>query len=313
MGYGDREQRSEPYGDVSTVCSTVIPELEVDNIGVELLTAMKGARAEMKNVGKSGYNDHDRYDYSKLNDYIDASNEALDKHGLLLTRVRTFPTWFQSPSGSRPCGVRLAMHARLYHVETGQFMVAEGWGEAFDKGDKTLYKAITGARKVLDQVLFRLYSGDDPEIDSVPDGDSGRAPRQRNGQQRQQRQRPAGDQKPKGGPPSGDPKPVDPEVASQKAFVSCKSLEELGRTMGRLEKSTLLQTDLPKFVQMHKFAASHIEARCQKKEFDRDSPEVGALFDRLLALADRISEAEDAAKQQGEPTSSAPATQQGIF
>lgn len=310
-------ERSEPYGDVSPVCSTAIPALEDDNIGVELLQALKGARAAMKSVAKSGRNDHDNYDYSKLNDYIDASNEALDKHGLLLTRVRTFPTWFQSPSGSRPCGVRLAMHARLYHAETGQFMVAEGWGEAFDKGDKTLYKAITGARKVLDQCLFRLYSGDDPETDSVPEGDT--APRQQRGngqrQGRQQRQRGDGEQKPpKGGPPSGEAKPVDPVVVSQKAFVSCKSIEEFGHTISRLEKSTLLQTDLTKFTQMHKFAASHLEARCQKKEFDRDSPEVGALFDRLHFLGDRMSEVEAAAKSQGEPVANgSPATQQGIF
>ena len=133
--------------------------------GPELLKAMRLARNQMKEVGKSGHNDSDNYDYSTLGDYITPAEKAMGEHGLLLVVAKITPAYSQSHSGRMPACCRVMVTGNLFHVESGQYMPVEGQGEAFDRNDKALYKSITGARKYLIASLFNLYTGDDPEFD----------------------------------------------------------------------------------------------------------------------------------------------------
>jgi hypothetical protein len=139
-----------------------------------LLPAMRAARGEMGEVGKSGRNDFDRYDYSTLRDYINGCEVGLAKHGLLLVVHTQEPQWFETGSEKMKQGVRVKIDGHLYHT-SGESMPCSAWGEAWDKGDKSLYKAVTGARKYLIASLFNIYTGDDPELDS-PDASDGKKP-----------------------------------------------------------------------------------------------------------------------------------------
>lgn len=150
---------------------------------VELYKALRAARTDMIDVGKSGRNEFDRYDYSSLHDYIKATDDALAKHGLIMIVSKVTPEWSTSFSPKMPARVVVHIDASIVHCDSGQSIELEGWGEAFDKGDKALYKAITGARKYVIACGFNIYTGDDPETESVPE------PEARNPYREQQRQR----------------------------------------------------------------------------------------------------------------------------
>ena len=55
---------------------------------------------------------------------------------------------------------------RLSHAESGEWIEIDIIGEGYDRGDKAVYKAITGARKYGLACLFDLVTTDDPETDS---------------------------------------------------------------------------------------------------------------------------------------------------
>lgn len=243
------------------------------------------------------------YQYCTLDAIFDAVRPPLAKHGLAIRHVITRETFTTVEA--------VLTHSSGSELRSGPLIVPD-----FEGDMQALGSGLTYVRRYTVNALLGICPEEDDDAQQTPPRGDENPFRQGDGDRRGKGRR-RGDSEhkpPKGGPPSGESKPVDPVFVSQKAFVACKSVDDFGRTIGRLENSTLLQSDLPKFTQMHKFAASHLEARCQKKEFDRDSPEVGALFDRLLALVDRMSEVEDAAKSQGEPVATGtPATQQGIF
>lgn len=139
-----------------------------------LLAAKIKARQAMKTVAKTGFNSFDKYDYSTLADYLTAIEGPLADNGLDIVQEVTEVEHFVSSSKTMPNGYRVKVETTLTHASTGDSIHHGTPGEAFDKGDKALWKAITGARKFALQLLFNLYGEDDPEQDSAPDAE--RAP-----------------------------------------------------------------------------------------------------------------------------------------
>lgn len=153
-----------------------------------LMGAILEARKLMGPVAKSGYNDFDNYNYSTLKDYLDVVTEPCLQHGILIFASEGQKKAFTTNSQKMPNGWQVEVIITLHHVPTGIERTWVETGEAYDKGDKGLYKAKTGGRKFGLQDIFNLYGEDDPERDSVPDDDRGRRRQPENQGSRQQRQ-----------------------------------------------------------------------------------------------------------------------------
>jgi hypothetical protein len=61
---------------------------------------------------------------------------------------------------------------RILH-ESGEWVEASAWGEGQDRGDKAVYKAITGARKYGVASALGLATTDDPEDDGGEENGAG--------------------------------------------------------------------------------------------------------------------------------------------
>lgn len=113
---------------------------------------------------KGGYNQFDKYKYFSEAQYKELFTELFSKHGLELT-VSEAAREEVAASEKMPFGRVVTLEFRLTDVETGFFETALASGEGFDKGDKGIYKAYTGALKYYLANNFMVATGDDPERD----------------------------------------------------------------------------------------------------------------------------------------------------
>ena len=147
----------------------------------KISAALVAARAAMKPVGKSGENTFDRYRYAQLLDYVQSMEDGLAAQSLAIvtetSAVESMPER-KTKSGGSEYPVRVHLVGRLIH-SSGQWIEVDGWGEGQDRGDKGLYKAITGARKYLLACLLGLATTDDPEATEGGGDDRPAPPAQR--------------------------------------------------------------------------------------------------------------------------------------
>lgn len=140
----------------------------------QVCKALCAARGKFKGVGKSGTNTFDRYAYAKLEDYMRASDDALNANGL--TVITSNPDVIALDDRATSKGgvehpVRVKLAVRLVHA-SGEWIEIDVWGEGQDRSDKAVYKAITGARKYGVACLLGLATTDDPE---AAEGDDDKA------------------------------------------------------------------------------------------------------------------------------------------
>ena len=132
--------------------------------------ALAQAQASFKDVAKSKENTYDRYRYAQLEDYRDAIVAGLGTFGLSITtsvdeitRLEDRPT----KNGGTEHAVQVKLTQRIIH-ESGEWIETVVYGEGQDRGDKAIYKAITGARKYGLAAALNLATSDDPENDDQP-------------------------------------------------------------------------------------------------------------------------------------------------
>lgn len=133
----------------------------------KIAPALVMAQAEMKAAQKSGDNKFDKYRYSKLEDFFDAAKPILSKHGLALVIGNpAVSTLSDRPTknGGLEHACQVQVTATLIH-ESGEWIEAQGHGEGQDRADKSIYKAITGAKKYALAGLLAIPTTDDPEAD----------------------------------------------------------------------------------------------------------------------------------------------------
>lgn len=133
----------------------------------KIAPALVKAQAEMKAAQKSGDNKFDKYRYSKLEDFFDAAKPILSKHGLALVIGNpAVSTLSDRPTknGGLEHACQVQVTATLIH-ESGEWIEAQGHGEGQDRADKSIYKAITGAKKYALAGLLAIPTTDDPEAD----------------------------------------------------------------------------------------------------------------------------------------------------
>lgn len=133
--------------------------------------ALLKVQSESKAVTKNGKNNAQNYTYAKLEDYITSIKSILDNNKVFIMysiketkrlEPRAFKTSTQYP-------VEVLMTTRMIH-ESGEWIEVDTCGEGIDAGDKSVYKAITGARKYGLACLLNLSTTDDPEEDDLEEG-----------------------------------------------------------------------------------------------------------------------------------------------
>lgn len=140
--------------------------------------ALVAAQAEFRVVIEGGYNSYDKYKYARLEDYVEAIRPILSKHGLAVafTSVNLSPEpKHVTEKGKEEYNFVVTVEAMLIHA-SGQFMRFQGYGQGIDRSDKSIYKAMTGARKYVLANIFNLATGDDPENETANPEDRAKRP-----------------------------------------------------------------------------------------------------------------------------------------
>lgn len=119
-------------------------------------------------VARDRTNEFDRYKYFSEAGYKKLFTELFSNAGLELTTTIDEVERF-TVDGKQNNGRRVKVIFTLSDVETGFAETSTFYGEGFDKGDKGLYKAYTGALKYYLANTFMVATGDDPEVES-PEG-----------------------------------------------------------------------------------------------------------------------------------------------
>lgn len=138
-------------------------------VGEHIAKALVKAQAMVKDAAKSGDNKFDKYNYSKLEDFLAACDQALQTCELALTmetvEAHNMPDR-ETKNGGREHAVQVCVKGRLIH-SSGEELVVHGYGQGQDRADKAIYKAITGAKKYLVGGLLKIATTDDPEADET--------------------------------------------------------------------------------------------------------------------------------------------------
>ena len=126
---------------------------------VNITKALHAAQSEFVAVPKGGRNTHHGYNYARLEDILGAVSPVLAKHDLSLIsgtqEVRVL-------DGRKSNAILANLSVRLLHT-SGEWIEVDCCGEGQDQTDKSVYKAITGARKYGIACLLNLTTSDDPE------------------------------------------------------------------------------------------------------------------------------------------------------
>ena len=113
---------------------------------------------EIGTIEKNGRNDFHKYDYATEADFVHALRPLLNKHRLVIVpSVASIP---QLVNGI----TELTMKFTIVNIDNPSDkvdMLIPGQGQ--DKGDKGVYKALTGAKKYFIALAFMVATGDDPE------------------------------------------------------------------------------------------------------------------------------------------------------
>lgn len=129
---------------------------------------LAAAISDVDRIGKDGKNQHFKYTYTSAEQVYRVIRGPLLEHGLV---VIPEATGYEANGDLGTVRLRL----RIVDTETGESIECQWYGEGQDKGDKAVYKAVTGGMKTWLKHLFLLPADDDPEADPSTD----RAPAKR--------------------------------------------------------------------------------------------------------------------------------------
>lgn len=129
-------------------------------------------------VPKRGRNAFHGYQYATEADIADVVRQELaTRHVVIYGSVDAVETRVDTGDNGKPSNfVSVVMTFTIRDGETGDTMALRWAGAGQDRGEKGLYKAITGAEKYFLLKLFLIPTGDDPEDDSRDHKPNGHAP-----------------------------------------------------------------------------------------------------------------------------------------
>ena len=123
---------------------------------------LAAAISDVERIGKDGKNQHFKYTYTSAEQVYRVIRGPLLSHGLV---VIPEATGYETAGDLGTVRLRL----RIVDCETGEQIESQWYGEGQDKGDKAIYKAVTGGMKTWLKHLFLLPADDDPEADPSTD------------------------------------------------------------------------------------------------------------------------------------------------
>jgi hypothetical protein len=133
-----------------------------------LIQKLAAVMLSVERVPKRGKNTFHNYDYATEADIVAVVRKELaERHVMLMPAVGAQT---REPVGEK--GEQLIILEMVFTFvdgETGESRSYQWRGAGSDKGDKALYKAMTGAEKYFLLKTFLIPTGDDPEIDSKED------------------------------------------------------------------------------------------------------------------------------------------------
>ena len=123
--------------------------------------------ADLPAIGKNQRNQQQGFSFRGIDDVLDALNPLLAKHGVFFV-----PTVLERQESARQTRNGGTMWVVDLHVQytfygpSGDSIVASGWGEGTDSGDKATQKAMTGAMKYVLFQVFAIATNEQAESDS---------------------------------------------------------------------------------------------------------------------------------------------------
>lgn len=123
---------------------------------------LAAAISDVERIGKDGKNQHFKYTYTSAEQVYRVIRGPLLSHGLV---VIPEATGYETAGDLGTVRLRL----RIVDTDTGEQIESQWYGEGQDKGDKAIYKAVTGGMKTWLKHLFLLPADDDPEADPSTD------------------------------------------------------------------------------------------------------------------------------------------------
>lgn len=140
-------------------------ELELNAKLQQKKNALRKELAEIGVVKTDKVNKFDKYKYFSESGYKRLFTELFSKHKLELT-AQNIEFFEFSGTGNQPIGRDVKIEFILHDCETGYNETSVSVGSGIDKGDKAIYKALTGATKYYLANTFLVATGDDAEADS---------------------------------------------------------------------------------------------------------------------------------------------------
>ena len=135
-----------------------------------LAVKMAEVLGEVGNVPKNGRNDFHGYDYIQESDLVDHLRGKLAAAGIaIFPSIREHVvTQVQDARSRIQYMATVTLDVTFIDGDTGDQMTTTWVGQGVDSGDKSYYKAYTGAFKYALLKTFMVSTGDDPELDQIP-------------------------------------------------------------------------------------------------------------------------------------------------
>lgn len=141
-----------------------------------LILKLARIMGEVNNVEKNGVNSFHNYKYAMEQDMLVAVRKKLSDAGIFVTTSVRSVEIRETPKDGFLTTI-ITDHL-FTDGETGEQLTATSAGQGTDKGDKGVYKAITGATKYFISKNFLIPTGDDPESFDEKREAAGRVPKQ---------------------------------------------------------------------------------------------------------------------------------------
>jgi hypothetical protein len=134
---------------------------EVGNI----VPALIAARKQIRSIPKTAKHEKG-WHYMELNDVVEETSPALLENDLLVMSSTVDSQFLEKRATkySTQHAAAVLVVTKVYHA-SGEWIEIKMAGEGQDSGDKSIYKANTGARKYGLLQLLGLATSDDPEAD----------------------------------------------------------------------------------------------------------------------------------------------------
>ena len=251
-------------------------------------------------VPKNGRNEFHKYAYATESDITDALRDVLADNGLAFLPP-TVVAWERSELTTRNGGkeslTRVQMQFGLADTETGEQIDFVVWGEGQDAGDKSFYKAYTGAVKYALMKSFLVATGDDPEAEGPADKTP--ATQQRPAAARQQAQRPAaGENVPAGRTPDGKPAPTAESLRAQ--FPKAAAMVDAAAETGELAPPEQ-HTEIATQIRRTGVKVGALKAKGQELGITSSAAMTTAQGNRLLAWLESLPGRAGAEQRPGMP------------